>query len=98
METKPKTREDCLECLVKMAAEKGRLPVRSDFDEYTVVKIKGFFGPWPRALEAAGLKEKPLRDRAEKNRERRRRAKSKINLEKKLKKRTEKSKDGENAE
>lgn len=35
----------------------GRLPKKEDFDEVTRSRIKAFLGPWPRALEAAGLKE-----------------------------------------
>lgn len=42
-------------------AEMDRLPRKEDFDEATRSRIKAFLGPWPRALEAAGLKEsKPL--------------------------------------
>lgn len=37
--------------------ELGRTPKKSDFDAVTVSRIKAFLGPWPRALEAAGLKE-----------------------------------------
>ena len=37
-----------------------RYPQRSDFSEDEVVAIKAHLGPWPRALEAAGLK--PVRD------------------------------------
>lgn len=37
--------------------EIGRLPKKDDFDEVTRARIKAFLGPWPRALEAAGLKE-----------------------------------------
>lgn len=37
----------------------GRLPKKEDFDEATRSRIKAFLGPWPRALEAAGLKEAP---------------------------------------
>ena len=40
------------------SAELGRLPKKDDFDEVTRSRIKAFLGPWPRALEAAGLKEK----------------------------------------
>ena len=36
----------------------GRLPKKEDFDEATRSRIKAFLGPWPRALETAGLKEK----------------------------------------
>ncbi len=38
-------------------AEIGVLPKKDDFDEATRSRIKAFLGPWPRALEAAGLKE-----------------------------------------
>ena len=38
--------------------EVGRLPKKEDFDEATRSRIKAFLGPWPRALESAGLKEK----------------------------------------
>lgn len=37
--------------------EVGRLPKKDDFDEATRSRIKSFLGPWPRALEAAGLKQ-----------------------------------------
>lgn len=33
-----------------------RFPQRGDFDVEQVVAIKAAFGPWPRALEAAGIK------------------------------------------
>lgn len=39
------------------ARELGRAPTKADFDEVTRCRIKTFLGPWPRALEAAGLKE-----------------------------------------
>lgn len=44
--------------LQKKAAQIDRVPVKSDFDEIEVIKIKKALGPWPRALEAAGLKQK----------------------------------------
>lgn len=37
----------------------GRIPQKSDFDSTTVCFIKQKLGPWPRALEKAGLKEPP---------------------------------------
>lgn len=52
----------------------NRFPQRSDFAEIEVVAIKAFLGPWPRALEAAGLKEPRAQDRLQKNREKRARA------------------------
>ena len=35
----------------------GRPPQKADFDDAQRARIKTFLGPWPRALEAAGLKE-----------------------------------------
>ena len=52
-----------------------RFPRRSDFSEDEVNAIKSFLGPWPRALEAAGLKEAREDGRAEKLLEKRIRAK-----------------------
>lgn len=43
--------------LLLKSEEIGRLPKKSDFDAVEVSRIKAFLGPWPRALEAAGLKE-----------------------------------------
>ncbi len=40
--------------------ELGRLPKKDDFDVVTLSRIKAFLGPWPRALETAGLKEPKL--------------------------------------
>ena len=37
--------------------ELGRLPAKKDFDSATYAQIKAYLGPWPRALESAGLKE-----------------------------------------
>lgn len=48
------------ELLRQKAAELGRLPKKDDFDELTRSRIKAFLGPWPRALESAGLKEVKL--------------------------------------
>ena len=36
----------------------NRLPKRSDFSDREIMAVKSFFGPLPRALEAAGIKEK----------------------------------------
>ena len=43
--------------------EVGRLPKKDDFDEITRSRIKAFLGPWPRALEAAELKERKGKER-----------------------------------
>ena len=80
MSKKKYNKEDCLVLLnnkYNELKEQGltRYPQRSDFGEREVVAIKAFLGPWPRALEAAGIK--PPRDdnRAELNKEKRARAK-----------------------
>ena len=52
-----------------------RYPQRSDFEEHEVVAIKAFFGPWPRALEGAGIKPQRDDDKQQRNREKRIRAK-----------------------
>ena len=56
-------------------AGEQRFPRRSDFSDDEVNAIKSFLGPWPRALEAAGLKEAREDGRAEKLLEKRIRAK-----------------------
>lgn len=73
-------RDGCVALLTTKAAElaaagEDRQPKRSDFADGDVVAIKAFFGPWPRALEAAGLKEPRSGNRLEHNREKRIRAK-----------------------
>ena len=45
------------EKLVQKYQELGRMPKKDDFDVVTLSRIKAFLGPWPRALETAGLKE-----------------------------------------
>lgn len=40
------------------ALNQERLPKKSDFNDEEICFIKQKLGPWPRALEAAGLKEK----------------------------------------
>ena len=37
-------------------AQLGRPPTKKDFDSATCAQIKAYLGPWPRALESAGLK------------------------------------------
>lgn len=59
------TREECIRLLrekysVLQSEGLARYPKRDDFGESEVVAIKAFLGPWPRALEAAGIK--PPRD------------------------------------
>lgn len=45
------------ELLRQKYQEIGRLPQKEDFDDVTRSRIKAFLGPWPRALESAGIKE-----------------------------------------
>ncbi len=52
-----KKKEWAIETLCQKKEELGRLPKKTDFDVVTLSRIKAFLGPWPRALEAAGLKE-----------------------------------------
>lgn len=86
------SKEECIKLLTQKAQEikesgQTRLPKRSDFDGLQVMAIKAFFGPFPRALEAAGLKA-PSKDAEQKRLEKRLKAKRnklKFKLEKKSK-------------
>lgn len=71
------TREYYIELLKKTAEKEGRLPKKSDFSQDEVNRIKGIFGPWPWALEAAGLKESKKDERQEKNRQKHQRSREK---------------------
>lgn len=46
-----------VDLLRKKAEDIGRLPKKEDFEPTEVSRIKSCLGPWPRALEYAGLKE-----------------------------------------
>lgn len=46
----------CITLLQETAKALGRLPQKSDFSPEVIGQIKNLLGPWPRALEAAGLK------------------------------------------
>ena len=86
-------REDCMVLLQKKYRELeaqglSRFPQRSDFEEREVVAIKSFLGPWPRALEAAGVKPPREDDRAQKNKEKRVCAKRKRTTAKREQRRT----------
>lgn len=54
--------------LQKKNNELNRLPKKDDFDEATRSRIKAYLGPWPRALEAAGLKEAKVVEKKSKKR------------------------------
>ena len=87
------TREDCL-ALLRETRERllregfDRYPKRADFEEAQVVAIKAFLGPWPRALEQAGIKPPRDGDRLEKNRQKRIAAKRRRNAARKEKGKT----------
>ena len=42
--------------LRRKAEELGRIPKKADFEMRDIQFIKSVLGPWPRALEKAGLK------------------------------------------
>lgn len=74
------SREQCILLLIQkqqqlLAEGLQRYPARADFPDDTVCLIKARLGPWPRALEAAGLKERRDGDKAQKLLEKRIRAK-----------------------
>lgn len=49
-------KEWAVNALRQKSEELQRIPKKDDFDVATLSRIKAFLGPWPRALEAAGLK------------------------------------------
>ena len=63
-------------------AGEDRYPRRSDFSGEEVVAVKACFGPWPRALEAAGIK--PVDPERQAAREKRRIAVKRAATRKKL--------------
>ncbi|MGN0384078.1 MAG: homing endonuclease associated repeat-containing protein [Eubacterium sp.] len=75
MENQKITREECLNLIRQKYKEENKMPKKSDFSEYEVSMIKSFYGPWPRALEAAGVKAARTTDRKEINRQKHIRAK-----------------------
>ena len=54
--TDQEKREWAIAQLRKKYGEIGRLPTKGDFSEADRCRIKAWLGPWPRALESAGLK------------------------------------------
>lgn len=69
-----KNKEYYIAQLIEVAEREGRMPKKADFSLEDVNRIKGLFGPWPWALEAAGLKESKQEERKAKNIEKRQRA------------------------
>lgn len=85
------TREECISLLIEKSRElegrgEQRYPKRSDFSDAEAMTIKAHLGPWPRALEAAGLKPPRSDDRPALNREKRIRAKRRRTAARKQKK------------
>ena len=75
MSDKKYKKEDCILLLQNKYRELqaeglSRYPQRSDFSDREVVAIKAFLGPWPRALEAAGLKEAKIKPKKSHKRKR----------------------------
>lgn len=50
--------QSAVEILKAKANKLGRMPKKSDLTESELCFVKGVLGPFPRALEQAGLKEK----------------------------------------
>lgn len=55
--TPEEKKEWAVNLLRQKYAELERFPKKEDFNEETRSRIKAFLGPWPRALEVAGIKE-----------------------------------------
>lgn len=87
-----------IDLLRQKAEEVGRVPYKEDFDEATRSRIKAFLGPWPRALEAAGLKEpRPIAPKSAKRKKSATKSKKQaISAHQKLERRREKQ-EGEKA-
>jgi len=80
MSDKKYKKEDCITLLKNkyqalLSQGQSRYPKRSDFEEREIVAIKAFLGPWPRALEAAGIKPPRAFNRQQHNKDKRRRSK-----------------------
>lgn len=65
------TREYCIELLQRKYKETGVYPKKADFSVQEMATIKSYFGPWPRALEAAGIKEPKENNKAERRQQKR---------------------------
>ena len=57
MQVTPEEKKAWAEDLLRRKCQElGKLPTKKDFDSATCAQIKAYLGPWPRALESAGLK------------------------------------------
>ena len=72
----PFSKDSCIRLLQERQQTIGtnRYVKRDDFSDEEVAAIKSFFGPWPRALEQAGIKQERDISRLEMNRDKRARA------------------------
>lgn len=77
------SRQYCIEILQRKYKETGRYPKKADFSVRDMAAIKSYFGPWPRALEAAGIKEPKENTKAEKRQRKRIEAKRAKNARRK---------------
>ena len=59
--TKTQLQEWAIAQLRQKAVELGKLPRKADFVDVDCIRIKAALGPWPRALEAAGLKKPKIK-------------------------------------
>ena len=58
MQVTPEEKKAWAEDLLRQKyAELGRMPTKKAFDSVSCAQIKAYLGPWPRALESAGLKQ-----------------------------------------
>lgn len=69
--------QQAIDMLVNKHKELNEIPKKTDFNDDDVCFIKQKLGPWPRALERAGIKEKIKPDSREVNREKRKSKKKK---------------------
>ena len=68
MQVTPEEKKAWAEDLLRSKyAQLGRLPTKKDFDSITCSQIKAYLGPWPRALESAGLKAPKEKQQSERN-------------------------------
>lgn len=73
-------RDFAIKLLCEKSRELGRTPKRVDFNSDEVCLIKQKLGPWPRALEVAGLKECTKISSYEKNKLKREQARKRNKL------------------
>lgn len=78
------TKEYCIELLQRRYKETGIYPRKADFSVAEMSAIKSYFGPWPRALEAAGIKEAKENTKADRRKQKRIETKRAKNAQRKI--------------